>query len=395
MRQKIFTRTIWLLGFVSLFNDISSEMLYPVMPLYLDSLGYTALWIGILEGVAEAVVGLSKGYFGKLSDESQKRLPFVMIGYAMSAISKPMVALFNNIGWVLLARSGDRLGKGIRVGARDAMLSEEAAREHKGKVFGMHRAMDTIGAAIGPILALLWLTWYPDEYASLFYYAFIPAFAGVILLFLVKEKRKQRAVEKKGSRSNFFSYFRYWKRADTEYKRLVSGLIVFTLFNSSDVFLLLIAKYGGLESTEIIKAYIFYNLVYAVLAYPMGHLADKIGMKTSLIIGLFFFCSVYAGMALIEMSSTLLYSMFFLYGVYAAATEGVSKAWIARVSGKSEAGTALGFYASASSIATMLASSIAGLLWVSFFPEFTFLITAIASFIVALYFIFAVKENRA
>jgi MFS family permease len=392
-KVRIFTRTIWLLGFVSLFNDISSEMLIPVMPLYLDSLGYTALWIGIVEGLAEAVVGLSKGYFGKLSDHSPRRLPFVITGYALSAVSKSMIALFSNIGWVLLSRSGDRLGKGIRVGARDAMLSDEASRENKGKVFGMHKAMDTAGAAIGPVIALVWLTFYPGEYRQLFFYAFIPSLIGVVLLFFVKEKHKEHASTKE-PKGNFFSYFKYWNRAETEYKRLVTGLLVFTLFNSSDVFMLLLAKHAGISATGIIKAYIFYNIVYAILAYPMGHLADKIGMKTSFIIGLFFFTAVYSGLALFDITETMLYVIFVLYGIYSAATDGVSKAWISKVCNKNEAGTALGFYASASSLCTMLASTLAGVLWVSFFPEFTFLVTAIAAFVVALYFIFIVKEDR-
>src|ERR1051326_1331948 len=149
--QKIFTRTIWTLGLVSLFNDISSEMLYPIMPIYLKSIGFTALWIGILEGIAEAVVGLSKGYFGKLSDEKGKRLPFIQLGYFLSAISKSMLALFANVFWVLFARSGDKFGKGIRTSARDAMLSDEAEHNHKGQIYGLHRSMDTIGAAIGPL----------------------------------------------------------------------------------------------------------------------------------------------------------------------------------------------------------------------------------------------------
>lgn len=389
---RIFTRTIWLLGFVSLFTDISSEMLYPVMPVYLDHLGYTALWIGVLEGVAEAVVGLSKGYFGKLSDDTGKRLPFVRLGYFLSSLSKPMIALFSNIGWILFARVTDRLGKGIRTGARDALLSDEASHENKGKVFGMHRAMDTLGAAIGPVLALLWLYYYPGEYKQLFYYAFAPAIIGVFLLFLIREK-KPAAIERK-AKGNFFSYFGYWKKAGTEYKKLVTGLLVFTLFNSSDVFLLLLAKKSGIPDTHVIGAYIFYNFSYAALAYPMGILADKLGMKTSFVTGLLFFCLTYAGMAFLDISVITLYTLFFLYGFYAAATEGVSKAWIARISVKSETGTAIGFYASASSIATMIASSLAGWLWVVLYPQFTFMVTSIAVLAVILYFIFTVKEKR-
>jgi MFS family permease len=391
-KERIFTRTVWLLGFVSLFTDISSEMLYPVMPVYLDHLGYTALWIGMLEGVAEAIVGLSKGYFGKLSDDTGKRLPFVRLGYFLSSLSKPMIVLFSNIGWILFARSTDRLGKGIRTGARDALLSDESSRENKGKVFGLHRAMDTLGAAIGPVLALLWLRYYPGEYKPLFLYAFIPAIIGVALLFILREKKRDPA--SLPSRSNFFSYFGYWKRAGSEYRRLVAGLLVFTLFNSSDVFLLLMAKKAGVEDTHVIGAYIFYNLVYALFAYPAGSVADKLGMKTSFITGLMFFCATYAGMAFLELTDVVLFSLFFLYGIYAAATEGISKAWIARLSASSETGTAIGFYASASSIAAMIASTAAGWLWVAFFPGLTFMLTAIASLLVAIYLIFAIKENR-
>ena len=148
MSAKIFTRTIWTLGFVSLFADIASEMLYPVMPIYLRSVGFTALWIGILEGIAEAVVGLSKGYFGKLSDEKGMRMPFVRLGYFLSGVAKSAMPFFSSPLWVLFARSSDRLGKGIRTGARDAILSDECSKENKGKVFGLHRAMDTTGAAL-------------------------------------------------------------------------------------------------------------------------------------------------------------------------------------------------------------------------------------------------------
>src|ERR1044072_115242 len=152
MRNKaIFTRTIWTLSFISLFNDVGSEVLIPVMPIYLKSIGFTALWIGILEGVAEAVTGLSKGYFGKRSDERGRGRPLVQWGYTLSPVSKPLLALFAYPAWVLMVRIGDRLGKGLRTGARDAMLSDETTKEHKGKVFGLHRAMDTVGAAIGPV----------------------------------------------------------------------------------------------------------------------------------------------------------------------------------------------------------------------------------------------------
>ena len=172
--QRIITRTIWILSLVSLFTDIASEMLYPVMPVFLKHIGFSIIFIGVLEGVAEAVAGLSKSYFGKLSDKSGKRLPFVQLGYALSAISKPMMAVFIFPLWIFLSRTIDRLGKGLRTGARHAMLSDEATKETKGRVFGFHRSMDTFGAVIGPSIALLYLYYHPNDYTSLFLIAFIP-----------------------------------------------------------------------------------------------------------------------------------------------------------------------------------------------------------------------------
>ncbi len=388
-KEKIFTRTIWLLSFVSLFNDVGSEMLIPVMPIYLKSIGFTALWIGILEGAAEAVVGVSKGYFGKLSDEKGKRLPFVRLGYLLSNISKPLLAIFTYPVWVLFIRSGDKLGKGIRTSARDAMLSDESSKENKGKVFGLHRAMDTVGAAIGPFLALVFLFFYPEHYKPLFLLAFIPGSIAVIFTFLIKEKQKTVLV--KSSKRNFFSYFSYWKSASPEYKKLVSGFLLFALFNSSDVFLLLMLKFNGFDDLHIIAVYIFYNLVYALFSFPMGSLADKLGMKTVFILGLFLFSVMYAGVAFVK-NEGMLYVLFFAYGIYAAATDGVSKAWISKIVPSSETATAMGFYASCNSILLMIASSFAGLIWVSFNPAATFIVTASGVLAVIGYFIFLKKS---
>lgn len=388
--SKIFTRTIWTLGLVSLLTDISSEMLYPVMPIYLKSIGFTALWIGVLEGIAEAVVGLSKGYFGKHSDDKGKRLPFIQLGYFLSSISKPLMAAFIYPFWIFLVRSTDRLGKGIRTGARDALLSEASLQEHRGKVFGFHRAMDTVGAALGPFAALIYLHFYPGNYKPLFLLAFFPALLGVFLTLIIKEKPKETET-KKESNKNFFAYFSYWKTATVEYKKLILGLLLFSIFNSSDVFLLLLAKNAGIDDTHIIGVYIFYNLVYALFAFPMGSLADKIGMKKSFIIGLILFCSVYLGMAFLQ-NIQMLYVLFFLYGVYAASTEGISKAWISKICLPKETATAIGFYASTSSISTIVASSLAGLLWVSFTPNITFLVSALGAFCVIIYFKIAIKS---
>jgi MFS family permease len=383
-KEKIFTRTILMLSFVSLFNDVGSEMLIPVMPIYLKSIGFTALWIGILEGSAEVVAGVSKGYFGKLSDEKGKRLPFVQFGYLLSNISKPLIATFVNPIWVLFVRSGDKLGKGIRTGARDAMLSDECSKENKGKVFGFHRAMDTVGAAIGPALALAFLYYNPANYKSLFLIAFIPGSIAVLFTFLIKEK--QKSVISKSSKRGFFSYFLYWKAASAEYKKLVTGLLLFALFNSSDVFLLLMAKNIGFDDLHIIGVYIFYNLVYALFSFPLGSLADKIGMKTIFILGMFLYAVMYFGMTSVK-EEWMLYLLFFIYGIYAAATDGVSKAWISKIVPSSETATAIGFHASCNSLLMMVASSLAGLLWVLFNPATMFIVSAVGVLVVIIYFL--------
>ncbi|MEH6764993.1 MAG: MFS transporter [Aequorivita antarctica] len=382
--MKTITRTVWILSLVSLFTDMASEMLYPIMPIYLKSIGFSILLIGILEGLVEAVAGLSKGYFGQLSDSKAKRAPFVQLGYSLSALSKPMMAFFVYPLWIFFARTVDRLGKGIRTGARDAMLSGETNKANKGKVFGFHRSMDTFGAVLGPALALLYLYFYPEDYITLFYIAFIPGVLAVIASFLLKDKKIETSSEKK--KISFFSFVNYWKQSTPEYRKVVLGLLFFALFNSSDVFLLLKAKDAGLDDTWVIGIYIFYNLIYALTAFPLGSFADKIGLKKMFLFGLVIFSLVYFGMGL----TTNLYAiiaLFFGYGIYAAATEGISKAWITNISKDENTATAIGTYSAFQSIVAMIASVMAGLLWFYFGANVTFLVTAIATVGVIIYFL--------
>ena len=389
--MKYITRTVWTLSLVSLFTDTASEMLYPIMPIYLKTIGFSIVLIGILEGVAEATAGLSKGYFGKLSDNSQKRVPFVQIGYAFSAISKPMMALFIYPLWIFFARTIDRFGKGIRTGARDAILSDEATSETKGKIFGFHRSMDTFGAVLGPAFALLYLYYYPQDYKTLFYIAFIPGCLAVIASFFLKDTSKAGKTPKKAT--PFLSFIDYWKFSPHIYRKVVVGLLAFTLFNSSDVFLLLKAKQSGLSDTYVIGFYIFYNLVYALTAFPIGIYADKIGLKKMFIFGLTIFAIVYFGMGLTK-NIYVFVGLFLLYGVYAAATEGISKAWISNITDKKDTATAIGTFSGFQSIFTMLASSLAGLIWYQFGASSTFLITAIATLFIILYFSFFIKPDN-
>tara|TARA_R110002167_G_scaffold29972_17_gene99491 strand:- start:2826 stop:3992 length:1167 start_codon:yes stop_codon:yes gene_type:complete len=375
---------VWILSIVSLFTDTASEMLYPIMPIYLKSIGFSVVLIGVLEGIAEATAGISKGYFGKLSDISGRRVPFVQIGYALSAISKPMMAIFIFPLWIFFARTIDRFGKGIRTGARDAILSDEARPETKGKVFGFHRSMDTLGAVMGPSLALVYLYYYPEDYKTLFFVAFIPGLLAVLATFYLKD----RHVVEHGTkvRTPFFSFLNYWKESPPAYRKVVIGLLIFALFNSSDVFLLLQAKQAGLDDTMVIGIYIFYNLIYALFAFPIGILADKVGLKTIFIIGLAVFAMVYIGMAT-NTDLYLFFGLFFLYGIYASATEGISKAWISNITDKKDTATAIGTFSGLQSVCAMLASSLTGLLWFKYGASIAFITTAIVTLLVIAYFL--------
>jgi MFS family permease len=388
--MRIITRTVWILSIVSLFADVASEMLYPVIPVYLKEIGFSVLLIGILEGVAEFIVGLSKGYFGKLSDEKGMRLPFVRLGYFLSACSKPMMGLFTNVAWIFFARTTDRLGKGVRTAARDAILSEEATRETKARVFGFHRTWDTVGAITGPVLAVVFLHFFPKDYRTLFFIAFIPGLASVAILFLLKEKR--RASPAATAKGGFFSFLSYWKVASPGYRQLVTGLLVFALFNSSDVFLLLRTReITGSDETTIV-AYIFYNIVFALSSYPMGVLADKWGMRGTFMTGLLLFGLTYAGFAFVQ-ETWMVFALFLLYGLYAGATQGVARAWITNLSDPRQLATGVGFFTSCQSICTLLASIIAGALWTGMGAMAAFTVSAAMAVLVLGYFKLYVKDG--
>ncbi len=389
--MKVITRTIWLLSLVSLFTDVASEMLYPIMPIYLKSINFSIVLIGVLEGIAEATAGLSKGYFGKLSDNQSLRVPFVRWGYLLSALSKPLMALFTFPLWIFGARTIDRFGKGIRTGARDAMLSDEATPETKGRVFGFHRSMDTLGAVIGPLSALAFLYFYPGQYKTLFFVAFVPGMLAIAFTFLLRDKNptpKEHTLP-----TPFTGFLRYWNESPGAYKKLVAGLVMFTLFNSSDVFLLLKIKEAGQSDTTCIFIYVCYNLVYALASYPIGILADRLGLKKIFIVGLVLFTAVYAGMAVANSLYAFL-GLFCIYGIYAAATEGIAKAWISNITNKKDTATAIGTYSSFQSIGAMVASSLAGLLWYKFGAAATFTATAVVTGLVVVYFMGLKGERK-
>lgn len=360
---------------------MASEMLYPVLPIFLQHIGFSVVLIGILEGIAEAVAGLSKPWFGNLSDASGKRLPFVQWGYGLSAISKPLMAVFAQPLWIFFTRTLDRTGKGIRTAARDALLSDEATPATKGRIFGFHRSMDTLGAVVGPLLALLFLYYWPHQYNTLFLLAIIPGALAIAATFLIKEKANPA---QKKARPGPFAFVRYWGKSSHSYKRLAIGLLFFALFNSSDVFLMLKLKESGISDTAVIAIYVLYNLVYALLAYPLGILADKWGMKKILLVGLLAFAGVYAGFAFTH-NLYVYIALFALYGLYAAATEGIAKAWISNMVPTTETATAIGTFSGLQSLALLAASSVTGVLWYYAGSTATFCITAGTTVISVIY----------
>ena len=228
---------------------------------------------------------------------------------------------------------------------------------------------------LGPLIALLYLFFYPVDYKRLFLFAFIPGIAAIIFTWLAKEKKTDYVPK---NAIPFHQTFRYWKEANVSYRKLLIGLLLFALFNSSDVFLLLKMKAAGLSDTSVIAVYIFYNLIFALAAFPLGKLADRIGMRNIFLMGLLFFCITYTGFALTS-SIPVFIALFFCYGIYAAATDGISKAWISNLVPKTETASAIGLYTGLQSIAALIASSLAGFLWFRFGAVIVFSLAAIVA----------------
>lgn len=384
MKSKI-PRQVFILGMVSLFTDIASEMLYPVTPIFLTAvLGSSMAVVGIIEGIAEFIAGLLKGYFGNLSDKVGKRSVFIVIGYGLSALAKPLPGIFQNIPTVLFSRVADRTGKGIRTAPRDALLGSYS-NGSSGAIFGFHRGMDTLGAAIGPLAALVLLHYYPDNFQLIFLVAFIPSAIAVAFTLLVKDKPVEFKLKSKKN------YAEFWKSAPKSYKKLLVLITIFSFVNSSDVFLILKSRDISDSSTLAIFGYIFYNLIYAAASYPLGGLADKFGKRKVFSFGLIIFSLVYFGFALAP-EIKILWVLFALYGIYAASTEGISKAWVSDLISDEQKGSAMGLLSMLSSFSVMLGSFVTGILWDQFGSSVPFLLSAVISLVIAT-IIFFQKEG--
>lgn len=380
-------RNVFFLGLVSLFTDVSSEMIYPLVPIFLTTvLGAPVAIVGLIEGIAESTASLLKTFSGWLSDRYARRKPFVLGGYSLSALGKLLLSVAFVWPVVLAARFVDRLGKGIRTSARDALIADETDVAHRGRAFGFHRAMDTAGAVIGPLIALFLMAALKERYRLIFLLAFFPAILGVGLLFLfVKERMRVGSPQAgKAPRLKLAGF-------DRSFKLLLLIIIIFGLGNSSDAFLILRAKDLGLSATLVVLAYVLYNIVYAAFAMPAGILSDRVGRKRLMAGGLLIFAMVYFAFALVS-KAIYVWPLFAIYGFYTAMTEGVGRALVTDLAVSRRRGTALGLYHTAVGLTTFAASLIAGLLWTYIGAFAPFVYGGAMSLIASLMFIAIMPE---
>jgi MFS family permease len=385
--QKKIPQNVFILGLVSFFNDFASEMIYPVIPLFLTSVLHTSIpVIGLIEGIAEALASISKYVFGAISDYFQKRKVFVVWGYSLGAISKLLIGLAYTWPLVLFARIIDRLGKGLRTASRDSILLENTTPQDKGYIFGFHRAFDSLGAVVGPLVALLTIYLLKNNIRLTFFIAFIPGVIAIALLIIfLKEKKKSMTVKNQ----KFVKID--WKNLDRHLKIFLIVSFLFSLGNSSDTFLLLDAKNLGMTTTLVIIMYVLYNISQTVFSTPAGLLADKLGAKKVFMGGLFVFSLVYFFFGFVR-SSFWLWFLFPLYGIYIAATDGVSKSYVAEFITAKESGTYFGAYYTLTAVGTFFASFIGGILWSKLSPSATFYFGSILSF--SAFMIFIIFQSR-
>ena len=353
------TRNVVILGWVSFFTDLASEMLYPVMPLFLvGTLGASPALLGLIDGLAEGISSGLRWIMGALSDRFRRRKPFIVAGYTLSAFTRPLMGLAAfAVGWplFLLARCADRLGKSVRTSARDALIADSTQPRYRGAAFGFHRAVDTFGAVVGPLVALLIVTLKPDLPLSwLFFIAFVPGlFSAVLALLAVKDIPHPPGGGKPPSLLQSFPR-PFWT--------LIAANALFSLGNSSDSFLILRSKDLGLTFAQVILAFALYNAVYALGAIPLGRLSDRIGRKPVIIGGWLTYAGVYFAFAWTK-APWAPWVLFPMYGLYQAFSEGVTKAMVSDAVPKHQRAGAIGLFYTVSGLGQLVASVAAGALW--------------------------------
>lgn len=381
---------VFLLGMVSFFADISAEMVYPIIPLYLTSVfGATPALVGIIEGIAESLASLLKVFSGYFSDRYQKKKPIAFLGYATGLVYKAaLIAAGSWIG-ILGARVIDRMGKGIRTAPRDVMVSDSAISSRMGAAFGLHKALDMAGSAMGILIAYLLLSSADGafNYKKLFLISMIPALLSLAMFPLIKEKIVKRNLKER------VPFWKNIKKLDGQLKLYLLVAFLFTLGNSSNAFLLLRAKSTGFSDTSVILLYFIYNLTASLLAIPLGRRSDQVGRKRLLVSGYVVFALVYLGFAF-AYNRVFMIVLFVLYGIYTAMIAGVERAFIAEISPQDLKGTMLGLHSTIVGIALFPASALAGVLWTSFGAEVPFLFGASLSLAAAVILLVLMKGGR-
>jgi MFS family permease len=352
------TGNVLILGLVSFFTDVSSEMIYPLLPIFLTSiLGAGPAYLGVIEGVAESTASLLKLFSGIVSDRVRGRKSLVLFGYSISSLMRPLIAAAYSPFTVLLIRCGDRVGKGIRTSPRDALIADSVLPTLRGKAYGFHRSMDHAGALLGPLLATFLLSYFIKDLRSLFWLAGIPGIVAVILI-VWKVREVQRVTEpQKQVRLT-------WLPAGP-LRRYLLVLFLFTLGNSSDTFLLLKAGKLGVPISRIPLLWAFFHLVKMLSSMPFGALSDRVGRKSIIISGWCVYSLSYLGYGFAT-NELQIWLLFAIYGLFYGLTEGVEKAFVADMSDASLRGAAFGWYNFAIGAGALPASLIFGLIWQRF-----------------------------
>lgn len=393
--KRFVTRNILLLSLISFFNDLSSEIIYPILPLYLSSIGLSYTAIGAVEGVAELISSLSKVFFGFFSDKLGKKVIFVKLGYAISAFSKPIIGLSQSFPVIFISRVADRFSKGIRTAPRDAILISESKPEDRAKVFSFHRSIDNLGGAIAPIGSLVFLVFLGNNYSHLFLAALIPGAIAVTLTFLLKVKSiDSNPTEAQVKKISFNTFI---KKADINYKKILFGLVLLSILNSTDFYFLLRAKeilafnnnYSLTVSPDILVLilYIIFNISYVTTANPIGAISDKLGHKKSMIAGMLFFAVVY-GLFAYNLTLPMIIITFICWGIFMTIYDNVSKAWLSLYIPKEYKATGIGLLVTLMGIGTFFGNMIMGSLIDSFNSSVAFSLVSIASIFVLAYFLF-------
>lgn len=345
---------IFFIGITSFLTDTTTKMIYAVMPLFLLSIGASKTELSLIEGIAESTASIIKALSGFWSDKIGKNKPFMVVGYAFTAVISPLFSIVTSPLQVLVLRFTERIGKGIRTAPRDSLIAGTSPEGKRGKGFGFHKAMDNSGAIVGPLLAFAVLSVFPGDYRKVFLFSVVPGIAGVLaIIFFVKEAKRDKA--ELAERISF-------KDFSAKYYLFLGIAFIFTLGNSTDALLLVKANDIGIEAVFVPLVYLLFNSVSVIFAVPMGMLSDKFGRERLIVFGYLLYSLIYLGFGNAT-DKGIVIMLFALYGLYSAATDGVQKALVSDLIDKDKRGTGLGIYNSLIGITLLPASLIAGVLY--------------------------------